>query len=268
MQTISLSWKGKPIRAFRFFGISLVVMIVLQSCASMLEGSFDNSKLRYSGESYNNPSPSDGDFGINFMIMLLSGLGQQPDISTSQGNFNPYRSQYASALLASHLTLDPAYTNDNNLSNKKQKQSGFSDHMRFMGGLEFIQKKSKDGNTKNTLNYLEVPIYALYQTDLGTGGNVFGGLGPYVAYGVGGKLKSTSGGQTNKTKSFDKTTGFKPFDAGLTLTAGYRIPNSFSFRLAYDLGLADIGRNDFDKVVNRTISLNIGYPLDKITKRK
>jgi hypothetical protein len=96
-------------------------------------------------------------------------------------------------------------------------------------------------------------------------GTVFGGLGPYFAYGIGGSTTSSFNNQSSSFKSFDSTTWLKRFDAGLGLTAGYEIPNSFSFRLAYDFGLANIDRNSFsDKAQNRGISLNIGYPLDKI----
>src|SRR5664279_59548 len=93
-------------------------------------------------------------------------------------------------------------------------------HLRGMAGIEFVQKRSKDGGTKITLNYLQVPAYLLYYYQLPSAGNIFGGLGPYLAYSIGGKMKTS--GQTSETKSFDKTTGFKPFDVGLGLTAGYK----------------------------------------------
>ena len=61
--------------------------------------------------------------------------------------------------------------------------------------------------------------------------------------------------------------GFKPFDAGVTFTGGYQFPMGLSFRVAYDLGLADIDRNEVDNAKNRSFSFNISYPICKIFKK-
>ncbi len=99
-------------------------------------------------------------------------------------------------------------------------------------------------------------------------GDIFGGLGPYFAYGIGGKTKINFSGRTTEMQSFDKTSGYKPFDAGLSLTAGYKIYNSFSFRFAYEFGFVNIERNAFgDKTKNSGFSLNVSYPLNKIFRK-
>ena len=72
--------------------------------------------------------------------------------------------------------------------------------------------------------------------DLGKDRKVFGGLGPYFAYGIGGKIK----GNGFSEKAFDEDFGFKRFDVGLTFTGGYNFDNQWSVGLAYDLGLANI----------------------------
>ena len=117
-----------------------------------------------------------------------------------------------------------------------------------MPGLELVRKGSKtsDGFGKDVthLLYLELPIYALYRHQLPDNkGELFGGLGPYFGYGLAGNFKFTFNGETTKVPAFDtKNGGFKRFDAGLALTAGYQFPGSFRVRLAYEIGLVN---NDY-----------------------
>lgn len=107
-------------------------------------------------------------------------------------------------------------------------------------------------------------MYALYQHELPGKGLVFGGLGPYVGYGLGGQFKYTFNGQTT-FPAFDKTNGgFRRFDGGLAFTAGYRLPSTLQFRLAYELGLANIEPRQGNKVTNRVLSINVGYSLNKL----
>ncbi|GAB3947376.1 hypothetical protein GCM10028805_19500 [Spirosoma harenae] len=52
---------------------------------------------------------------------------------------------------------------------------------------------------------------------------------------------------------------------------GYQFPNSLRVRLAYDLGLLNIQPSPFGpdgaKAYNRSLSLNVGYPLTKIVDK-
>ncbi|HLX92361.1 MAG TPA: outer membrane beta-barrel protein, partial [Puia sp.] len=86
------------------------------------------------------------------------------------------------------------------------------------GGLEFIQKgySYNSGGSKETLTlgYLEIPIDILYQYPLANCNSIYGGLGPYFAYGLGGKDKYSYAGQTVSGNSFSDSTA-KRFDAGL-----------------------------------------------------
>ena len=61
---------------------------------------------------------------------------------------------------------------------------------------------------------MQIPIVVVYMHDLGNDRKLFGGLGPYFAYGIGGKFK----GDGFSEKVFDEDFGFKRFDAGLTFT--------------------------------------------------
>jgi hypothetical protein len=145
----------------------------------------------------------------------------------------------------------------------ESEKTGFMNKVGVLTGLMYVGKNSKDGNTKVRSGYLQVPVYACYFHSLENNGAVFGGVGPYFAYGIGGKIKS--GGVSIKT--FDKNFGFKRFDAGISVTAGYKLPMGLYFRVAYDFGLTDIDRIDVDYTKIRSFSFNIGYPIRKILKK-
>jgi Outer membrane protein beta-barrel domain len=133
-------------------------------------------------------------------------------------------------------------------------------------GLSYIRKGNKLGGTTTHLNYLELPVLLLYHYHLQDHGMLYGGLGPYLAYGLGGKIK----GASFEENSFDKNSGgYKRFDAGLEFMAGYKLSMGLSLDLTYDFGLANIayGGNDYTSKT-RCLSLNVGYPLSRIFGRK
>lgn len=265
--------------------IILLFPVLLQSCYieehldndlgdDLIEASLDRNSLRfdYSFGKTTIHSPSDGEVGYNLVLMWISrDLGKAAQFSSGtsiNSNFEKTMPLYATSIKEHGPFYSGIQNSEINISKFDMSASSTSwqQHIRFMGGAEFIQKGAKDGGTKTHLYYLEVPLYATYWANITTEGKIFGGFGPYLAYGIGGNIKS----QTSSVKAFDKDGDYKPFDAGITLTAGYKIPNSFSFRLAYDLGLANILRDagNGGKVKTRTIGLNIGYPLNKLFKVK
>lgn len=216
-----------------------------------LRASIDGSRQIYKGGMYVEDSPTSEDIGWNVGLIIL----------TSPGGTLPKPRSYR---VPKGPGADKLYASNSLVPVIPAEPSGYSfmDHIRFEYGLELINKRSKDGGSKVNLIYLEVPLQVLYAHELGNG-TILGGLGPYLAYGVAGKIKFPG----DKVKSFSKDDGFKRPDAGLMISAGYKIRDSFSFRLGYEYGLVNIGRNLGDaKVQNRTFSLNVGYPLDKLIK--
>lgn len=118
----------------------------------------------------------------------------------------------------------------------------------FQPGLSFATKgaKGKDANnTKVNISYLELPLHFLYKPMLGTGRLILG-VGPYLAYAVGGKIKSDQGDADIKFKSSvtqaEYTSAFylKRFDAGADLFFGYEFTSKFSAQFNAQLGLVDI----------------------------
>jgi len=143
----------------------------------------------------------------------------------------------------------------------------------FIGtGLLYAGKGGKDKDNsdlasfKANLSYLQLPILFTYKPQVGTG-NLVLGVGPYLAYGVGGKLKGTIGTATGEVKAFDDEAGdFKlnRFDAGAGIQVGYEMPQGLYFGLNADLGLVNavsektINNTDYSWK-NTSFGVSVGY---------
>jgi hypothetical protein len=145
--------------------------------------------------------------------------------------------------------------------------SGTVSHTKGFGydvGLDFIQKgySISDGGGNVHLNYLEAPIHGLYQYPVGPGA-IRAGLGPYFAYGIGGKAD----GQ-NSFGNGANDVGYKRFDAGLSVSAGYELDMGLSLTLGYDYGLTNAAytTGDFISANNRTLSLKVGFEFGHLLK--
>ena len=144
-------------------------------------------------------------------------------------------------------------------------------------GLLFATKGAKDETetvtSKINLSYLELPINLLYKPQLGNG-HLLLGFGPYVAYGILGKLKVEDESTDIKFKSKvtiddlgDNVLFLKGLDAGANLFVGYELAFGLSFQLNTQLGLVDINStlegaedaNDKSKLSNTGFGLSAGY---------
>ena len=145
------------------------------------------------------------------------------------------------------------------------KSGGFG----FQGGLEFIAKGAKYdlsvGGGNIGLNYLEVPVYGIYKYALNKENKIYAGLGPYLAYGVGGKVNY---GGTSMSSFGENAGGYKRFDAGPSFELGYQY-KVFTLTFSYDLGVLNTAYPVQDlRAYNRSFSLNLGYRFGKIFDRK
>ncbi len=139
----------------------------------------------------------------------------------------------------------------------------------FIGtGLLFAGKggKAKDIDLKTTLSYLQLPILFTYKPQVGTG-NLVLGVGPYVAYGLGGKHKGTIANVSAEVKAFDDEAGnakLSRFDAGGGIQVGYELPQGLYFGLNADLGLVNVAS---EKTIagqdyswrNTSFGVSVGY---------
>jgi Outer membrane protein beta-barrel domain len=161
------------------------------------------------------------------------------------------------------------------------------DQLSLQPGLFFSQKGTKTSSVKTEvmgvtfitssttrLNYLELPVNLLYKHQIGSG-KLFAGFGPYLAYGISGKLKVKGGGenfsidQEVKVKFKDsqeysaKEVYIKPFDAGANFTAGYELKMGWLFSLNYSLGLTNTSPYDKEKEKNHYFGVSVGYLFKK-----
>jgi hypothetical protein len=161
-------------------------------------------------------------------------------------------------LSASHDDADYEY--DEYSSFYSAMSGGRKDNNTGIGtGIEFIQKgnKFKEGGFKTRLNYLEIPVNFLYRSPMKSG-YMYGGLGPYFAYGIGGK--------TGEVSSFGiDNGGYKRFDAGLDIMAGYQFDMGACISAGYDYGLLNTAYSGQDfSSHNRCFSINVGFQLAKL----
>jgi len=114
--------------------------------------------------------------------------------------------------------------------------------------------------------YLLIPAPVVYRANAGMV-DVFAGAGPYLGFGIGGKVESEGdlvgfdfvdegkiewGGDDQNT--------YRAFDWGLALTAGAEL-NSLQFALSYHLGIANIDPrgNEDNSIRNRMLSLSTTF---------
>jgi hypothetical protein len=120
------------------------------------------------------------------------------------------------------------------------------------------------------LNYLEVPMNLLYKPAMGKG-KLLLGFGPYIAFGVGGKVAYTNGSESNVrfennvTTMESNTAYYKQTDAGMNVLGGYEF-GKMSLQLNAQLGLVNIypsfnGVQGNASLKNSGVSLSVGYKL-------
>jgi hypothetical protein len=145
------------------------------------------------------------------------------------------------------------------------------------GGVLFSTKGAKLKGTDDKLNigYIEIPVLFIHTPKLGRDRLILG-VGPYVAFGVGGKLNRKNGSDEDIT--FKKEINFsdvlnadkeflKRFDAGANLLAGYELGNGVFVQLNAQLGLVKINpkiesvSNDKTSLKNTGFGLSVGYHL-------
>ena len=144
---------------------------------------------------------------------------------------------------------------------------GIAPDFYFAPGLQFSTKGTKSEvdnlETKKSLNYLEVPLNLVYKPVLGTG-NLIVNFGPYLGYGIGGKVKAEFGDEDFEEDinfGSGEDDDFKPFDMGANIGFGYQLGMGLSFKLNAQLGLINIlPDGDSDNLVkNNGFAFSVGY---------
>jgi len=128
------------------------------------------------------------------------------------------------------------------------------------------------------LGYLELPVNFVYKPVLGNG-NLMLGVGPYMAYGLGGKVEYAVDGNSTKDDIIftDEYTSnnpldqrhYKPFDFGGNILFGYQFAGGFSAQLNAQLGMVNIKSNNTEEpnspenFKNTGFGISLGYMFNK-----
>jgi Outer membrane protein beta-barrel domain len=136
-----------------------------------------------------------------------------------------------------------------------------SDHVYIQPQLLYTRKGSKytstigGYNTKLTMKYIEMPINFLYKVDVPFG-KIYGGVGPVISYGIGGKLEQN--GQSAKIYS-GSANDWKRLDLSANAVAGIELNNGLFASVNYQKGFMDVNKTKAYDVKNRSLSLSVGY---------
>lgn len=134
-------------------------------------------------------------------------------------------------------------------------------------GLELTTKGAKYEESilgekfEVTMNpmYLQLPIHLGYKLEIAPETNLIFRAGPYLAYGLGGKVTVKAGGEKEDGDFFgddEDQNGGKRFDFGLGGGVGVEF-GKISATLGYDFGMAKVFKDE--KTYNRNAYLSVGY---------
>ncbi len=135
----------------------------------------------------------------------------------------------------------------------------FTENVGLGVGLQLHGKGAKTDFGEDDLKinplYLQVPIQVQYRNN-----GFFAGVGPYVGFGIAGKLKS---GDFSENIEFGngEDDNFAPLDFGAGLELGYEF-GAFRATASYNLGLANIIPGDVagdDSARNNVIGISLAY---------
>lgn len=200
---------------------------------------------------------------LSLTALLIAGvgfaqtIGQQPiSFGIKAGpNFSSYTSKASGTKTTSKLIVGLEAGVYANIS--------LADEFYFQPSLLYAGKGGKDKNsdTKINLSYLELPLDFLFKPDIGNGNKFIVGVGPYVAYGIGGSVKGSTPSY-DPFKSYNGTdASLKRFDAGANVQLGYEMPSGFNVGLNTDLGLVNAlnhGDNN-NSFRNTSFAVTVGY---------
>lgn len=130
----------------------------------------------------------------------------------------------------------------------------------FESGLYYIEKGGKSTYNGNkfsyALDYLEVPLLIKYKYNVDQDFSIQPFMGGYLSCGVAGKIKDFANREAYSSYDSDVDQHFRRFDGGLRLGCGVGFDMLY-VEASYDIGLANVGNDDFDDT--RTGSFNLTF---------
>jgi hypothetical protein len=121
-------------------------------------------------------------------------------------------------------------------------------------GLYFTQRGGKDGSYTANLSCLEIPILLKYGIQASEDIAVLPFIGPYFAYGVGGKMEYSGINGKEKQSTYEF---LNRNDMGIKVGCGAEY-NMVYLELAYQFGLVNVADNDKYSIHANQLSINLG----------
>lgn len=117
--------------------------------------------------------------------------------------------------------------------------------------------------TTGSPSFIELPILASYRYNFSDNAQLEFNVGPYVAYGLGGKLNTKLSVEDRPIKEhekyFDKKEGgYKKFDVGYQIGLGFTAAKHYYIGATYEYGLVKAHSKNF-KVYNSNFMISLGY---------
>jgi len=123
-------------------------------------------------------------------------------------------------------------------------------------------------NSTTQENFLRLPINVVFRKPLG-GGTFFIAVGPFLGYGLNGKVSGTyhaditkNGATTTVDTPYGGGVSFssKALDYGICASIGYQLPAGLFIRAGYDLSLAGLQPVEgFGTQTNSCLSISLGF---------
>ncbi len=129
-------------------------------------------------------------------------------------------------------------------------------------GCKMVWEKSE--YTANPM-YLEIPVLASYRYTFSDAAQLQFNVGPYFAYGIGGKAKTSYRNELREPDEedlFGDNGPLKRFDCGLQIGLGFTFIKHIYVGAAYEMGFTNIcepEKSDCDKVKNHNWMFSVGY---------
>ena len=119
-----------------------------------------------------------------------------------------------------------------------------------------IKDRENSTVTKVGMDYIEIPLLMKYGFEVTPEFAVIPYIGPSLAVGLGGQMKTSTPTNAYKVDTFDKDT-FKRLDVGIKFGCGFEW-NMIYAELGYQWGVINISQDDFNDAFNRNFYMNIG----------
>ena len=132
------------------------------------------------------------------------------------------------------------------------------------GALLTLKGAEKDYGQEMDFNCnaysLEIPIHFGYKHRLDNVA-IFGEFGPYFGFGLFGKTKLSSYGESAKVDTYSDEGGMKRFDFGLGFRVGVEILHKIPVSIGYDFGLIDANKesDEAPSMKHSNMTVSIGY---------